>query len=70
LITTLVFVKNANYFARRKLAKIAEKCNHNIVMIVYVAKFSYFQLYDQKIQHTQSHVSMGMQTVSRHSWLS
>jgi hypothetical protein len=29
LIVTLVFEKNANFF-RRKLAKIAENCDHNI----------------------------------------
>jgi hypothetical protein len=29
LIITLVFEKNANFF-RRKLSKIAEKCDHNI----------------------------------------
>jgi hypothetical protein len=29
LIITLVFEKNANFF-RRKLAKIAENCDHNI----------------------------------------
>jgi hypothetical protein len=29
LITTLDFKKNANFF-RRKLAKIAENCDHNI----------------------------------------
>jgi hypothetical protein len=29
MIMTLVFEKNANFF-RRKLAKIAENCDHNI----------------------------------------
>jgi hypothetical protein len=33
LITTLVFEKNANFF-RRKLAKIAENCDHNIDLTV------------------------------------
>jgi hypothetical protein len=35
LIITLVFEKNANFF-RRKLAKIAENCDHNIEPLVAV----------------------------------
>jgi hypothetical protein len=34
LIITLVFEKNANFFVRRKLSKIAENCDHNIDLLI------------------------------------